>query len=179
LNPHTGPKPSDWFGMKEDGHYTTIAASLSHPFSRGSIHIKSADPTDKPAIDPKYLSNPLDLEILARHLLFVETVAKTEPLASQLKKDGRRVPPNARIHTLEEAKKLIVDTVVSTYHPTSTCPMLPRELGGVVDNQLKVYGTSNVRVCDASVFPIIPRGNIQTSVYAVAEKGADIIRGLV
>ena len=177
LNPHTGPKPTDWFGMKEDGNYTTIAASLSHPFSRGSIHIKSADPTEKPAIDPKYLSNQLDLEILARHLLFVETVAKTEPLATHLKKDGRRVPPNARISTIEEAKKLIVDTVVSTYHPASTCAMMPRELDGVVDDKLKVYGTSNVRVCDASIFPLIPRGNIQTSVYAVAEKCADIVKG--
>lgn len=179
LNPHTGPRASDWFGMKEDGHYTTIAASLSHPFSRGSVHIKSADPTAKPAIDPKYLSNPLDLELLARHLLYVETVAKTEPLASTLKKDGRRVPPNARISTLDEAKKLVVDTVVSTYHPSCTCAMMPKELGGVVDAQLKVYGTANVRVCDASIFPLIPRGNIQTSVYAVAEKGADLIKGTV
>jgi choline dehydrogenase-like flavoprotein len=179
LCPHAGPKPTDWFGMKEDGHYTAIAASLSHPFSRGSIHIRSADPSEKPMIDPNYLSNKLDLEILARHLLFVETIAKTEPLASLLKNDGRRVPPDVHVHNLDEAKKLVRDTLVSTYHPASTCSMLPRELGGVVDDQLKVYGTKNVRVCDASIFPLIPRGNIQTSVYATAEKGADLIRGIV
>jgi choline dehydrogenase-like flavoprotein len=179
LCPHAGPKPTDWFGMKEDGHYTAIAASLSHPFSRGSIHIRSADPSEKPVIDPNYLSNELDLEILARHLLFVETIAKTEPLASLLKKDGRRVPPNVHVHNLDEAKKVVRDTLVSTYHPASTCSMLPRELGGVVDDQLKVYGTKNVRVCDASIFPLIPRGNIQTSVYATAEKGADLIKGMV
>lgn len=163
--------------MKEDGHYTGISASLSHPFSRGSIHIKSADPSEKPAIDPNYLSNELDLEILARHVLFIETIAKT--LASLLKKDGRRVPPNTRIHNLEEAKTYVRNTVGTTYHPSGACAMLPRELGGVVDDHLKVYGTKNVRVCDASIFPLIPRGNIQTSVYATAEKGADLIKGVL
>lgn len=176
LNPHTGPRPSDWFGMKEDGHYMTIAASLSHPFSRGKIHIKSADPTEKPLIDPNYLSNPLDIEILARHVLFIETIGRTEPLASLFKKDGRRVPPNARLSNLEEAKKFVAETLVSTYHPSSTCSMLPRESGGVVDDNLVVYGTKNLRVVDASIFPLIPRGNIQTSCYAVAEKAADIIK---
>lgn len=179
LCPHTGPRPTDWFGMKEDGRYTVIDAALTNPFSRGSVHIKSADPTAKPAIDPMYLSNKLDLELLARHVLFIETIVKTEPFSSLIKQDGRRVPPNTRLHTLEEARQFVRDTVVSNYHPACTCAMLPQKLGGVVDDRLKVYGTKNVRVCDASIFPLIPRGNIQTSVYATAEKGADLIKGVV
>jgi choline dehydrogenase-like flavoprotein len=55
--------------------------------------------------------------------------------------------------------------------------MLPREMGGVVDDQLKVYGTRNLRVVDASVFPLEPAGNIQATVYAVAERAADLIIG--
>ena len=54
--------------------------------------------------------------------------------------------------------------------------MMPKELGGVVDNRLKVHGTTNLRVCDASIFPIQVRGNIQATVYAVAEKGSDILK---
>jgi choline dehydrogenase-like flavoprotein len=54
--------------------------------------------------------------------------------------------------------------------------MMPRDDGGVVDPKLKVYGTANVRVVDASVFPLEPRGNIQATVFAVAEKAADIIK---
>lgn len=54
--------------------------------------------------------------------------------------------------------------------------MLPEGSRGVVDARLKAYGTKNLRVVDASVFPIIPRGNIVSAVYAVAEKGADLIR---
>ena len=53
--------------------------------------------------------------------------------------------------------------------------MMPEEMGGVVDDKLRVYGTQNVRVVDASIMPIIPRGNIITTVYATAEKASDII----
>jgi choline dehydrogenase-like flavoprotein len=53
--------------------------------------------------------------------------------------------------------------------------MLPREDGGVVDPNLKVYGTANLRAIDASVIPLMVQGNIQTAVYAVAEKGADLV----
>ena len=54
--------------------------------------------------------------------------------------------------------------------------MMPETLGGVVNDQLVVYGTKNLRVVDASIIPLIPRGNIQSSVYAVAEKAADLIK---
>jgi choline dehydrogenase-like flavoprotein len=54
--------------------------------------------------------------------------------------------------------------------------MLPRESGGVVDERLRVYGTTNLRVCDASIFPLIPAANIMSTVYAVAERAADLIR---
>jgi choline dehydrogenase-like flavoprotein len=56
--------------------------------------------------------------------------------------------------------------------------MLPSEKGGVVDEKLIVYGTTNLRIVDASIFPLIPRGSIQSTVYAVAERAADIIKGL-
>lgn len=55
--------------------------------------------------------------------------------------------------------------------------MLPREKGDVVDTKLKVYGTTNLLIVDASIFPTVPRGNNMSTVYAVAEKAADIIKG--
>ena len=63
----------------------------------------------------------------------------------------------------------------SEYHPAGTCAMLPRDKGGVVDARFKVYGTKNLRVVDASVFPLLPRGNLQTLVYAIAERAAEWI----
>ena len=65
----------------------------------------------------------------------------------------------------------------SNYHPISTAAMLPKDIGGVVDTSLKVYGTSNVRVVDASIIPFQVCGHLQSTVYAVAERAADIIKG--
>ena len=153
----------------------TLFASLSHPLSRGSVHIASANPADKPDVDPQYFTHPLDVEIVARHLQYLDVIAATEPLASLLKKNGRRIPTDVDLKSLDAAKQL-TELGFTTYHPCGTCAMMPREMGGVVDQDLRVYGMQNVRVVDASVFPMIPRGNIQTSVYAVAERAADMIK---
>ncbi|KAK2760059.1 aryl-alcohol [Colletotrichum kahawae] len=59
---------------------------------------------------------------------------------------------------------------------SGSCAMMPREQGGVVDERLRVYGTKKLRVVDASIFPIEPSGNIQSTVYAVAERAADLIK---
>lgn len=77
---------------------------------------------------------------------------------------------------LDAAKDYVRTTALSSYHPVGTCAMLPRGQGGVVSNRLIVYGTKNVRVVDASIMPLIPRGNIQSTVYAVAERASDLIK---
>ena len=154
--------------------YVSLLVSLLHPFSRGSVHINSDQYTAKPTIDPQYLSHPLDAELFGRHVQFLETLAATEPLASFLKPGGRRSV--ARIDDLAAAQHLIRASAISNWHPTSTCSMMPRDRGGVVDARLVVHGTRNVRVVDASIMPIIPRGNPQSTVYAVAERAADLIK---
>ncbi|KAF2224075.1 glucose-methanol-choline oxidoreductase, partial [Elsinoe ampelina] len=65
----------------------------------------------------------------------------------------------------------------TTYHPVGTCAMMPRDKGGVVYEEVRVYGVKGLRMVDASVMPMMPRGNIQTTVYALAERAADIIKG--
>lgn len=75
------------------GNYITIMILHNHPFSRGSVHIASPNVEDKSIYDPKFLSHPLDLEILARHTQFVERIVATEPFKSLLK--GPRFPENA------------------------------------------------------------------------------------
>jgi choline dehydrogenase-like flavoprotein len=116
---------------------------------------------------------------MARNLLDVERLHKVAPLSNFIKPNGRRNHPDAFLSDLESAKKYLRDTAKTAYHFCGTAAMLPREKGGVVDEQLKVYGTTNLRVCDASVFPLIPAANIMSSVYAFAERGADIIRGRI
>jgi choline dehydrogenase-like flavoprotein len=156
-------------------NYITIMAVNNHPFSRGICHIQSPDPEDKPLLDPGYLSHPLDLEILARQTQYIEKVVQTEPLASLLKPNGR-LPEGRKATSLDAAKEIVKERLLSTFHPTGTCAMMPREIGGVVDSRLRVYGTKNLRVVDASIFPMETSGNIQATVYAVAEKAADLIK---
>jgi choline dehydrogenase len=175
-------KPSKVFFHDAPGNWCIVGPCSTHSLSRGSIHINSADPTKYPTIDPAYFSHPLDLDICARGLLHALKLTTYEPLRSKLKLSESGdviVHPAAGPlpKTLEEAKKAIRANTVTQYHPIGTCAMLPRERGGVVDSKLKVYGTSNVRVVDASVFPLQVQGNIVSLVYAVAEKAADMIKG--
>ena len=165
----------DIYAITEPENYVSFLVALAQPFSRGSIHIKSPSILDPPSIDPRYLSHPLDIEILARHMMYIPTIANTEPLASLVKRDGRSLPHGVDLGSLNNAKEHCKRHIITNNHPCGTCAMMPLENGGVVDNRLRVHGVKGLRVCDASVFPMIPRGNIQSSVYAVAEKAADLI----
>ncbi|OJD19778.1 hypothetical protein AJ78_00277 [Emergomyces pasteurianus Ep9510] len=159
------------------GNYLSLGVMQSIPFSRGHVHISSSNPNDKPTIDPRYLSHPIDIEILARNLLELERLHETDALARYLKKpDGRRNHPDAFLKDLESTKKYLRDTSTTAYHFAGTAAMLPEDQGGVVNEKLVVHGTVNLRVCDASIFPVIPPANLMATVYAVAERSADIIK---
>ena len=159
-----------------DGNYVTVVAMLAHPFSRGSCHISSNSP-HQPEIKFNYLSHPLDTEILARHMRLIERLFQQPTFSAITKPEGKRLPRSFPypISSLEDAKRILPINAATNYHPCGTCSMMREDLGGVVNEQLRVYGTKNVRVCDASVLPIIPRGNILTAVYAFAEKAVEII----
>ncbi|KAJ0110254.1 L-sorbose 1-dehydrogenase [Diaporthe amygdali] len=182
----TGLQPTA--GSKES--YITIASFLPHPLSRGSVHVvtdaKEEDVNTgsshyyRLAIDPEFFTNPLDIEVMARHIQFIgQRLTATEPLASYLKLGGKRsekAPAPGELANLETAKEFLKNKAVGAHHYTGTCSMMPRNMGGVVDPQLRLYGTKNLRVCDASIIPLTPRANPQATVYGVAEHGARLIR---
>ncbi|KAL8696413.1 MAG: hypothetical protein Q9201_007672, partial [Fulgogasparrea decipioides] len=158
------------------GNYFSLLAILEHPFSRGSVHITSPDPKVYPAIDPNYLSHPLDLYVTSHILLHCQQVARTPPLSNHLQDGGKVYQEN--FYELNEAnvEAFVKNSFSSEYHPMGTCAMGPRKEGGVVDEKLKVHGTRNLRVVDASVFPMQVRGNLASLVYAVAERAADFVK---
>lgn len=158
------------------GKFLTIGAMLSQPLSRGTVHIMSSDYSAPPVIDPKYLSNPIDMEVLAQHMLEIERIARAPSFGKLLKQPLRHGNPASHLTSVEEAKQYLRDTVISMWHVGCTCVMLPREKGGVVDTDLKVYGTENLRVVDASALPTISTANLQATVYAFAERASDIIK---
>ncbi|KAJ5894500.1 hypothetical protein N7495_006191 [Penicillium taxi] len=161
------------------GSYVSIMMLNSHPFSRGSVHIVSAKADEKPVYDPNYLSHPIDLEVMARHMQFAGRVASTGAFAGLLKA-GKHQPEHANdLSNLDNVKELVKERLYTCFHPVGTCSMLPKESGGVVDTNLKVYGTKNLRVVDASIMPLEITGNIQSGIYAVAERAADLIKGVI
>jgi len=164
----------DAFALTQPGNYITVFTALAHPLSRGNIHCTTSTPDAAPRIDPAYYSHPLDAELMSRQVQLFEKIVQTEPMKSLLKPGGRRIPEWARFDSLEETKKLIKYSCTSNHHSCGTCAMLTREKGGVVDPRLRVYGVDALRVCDASIVPIIPRCNLQSTVYALAEKAADM-----
>lgn len=179
VNLHNGPRQIGMTTNPVEGNYLSMGAALIHPLSRGNSHIVSADPATPPTIDPRYLSHPFDIDLYARHLMTIEALAQTEPLASVLKANGRRAQPGpngAKVDTVERAKEYIRATAISNNHPVGTCCMAPRGKGGVVDAELRVYGVEGLRVVDSSIMPLITQANTQTTVYAVAEKAADLIK---
>lgn len=175
-NLHNNDSAKDYLQNLQSGSFISLGACQAHVFSRGMSHIVSNKFSDAPKIDPRYLSNPLDLELLARHVRFLEQLARSPPLSDYIKPNGKRNHLTAYVEELAAAKDYIRTTALSTYHPAGTCAMLPRDEGGVVDNRLIVYGARNVRVVDASIMPLIPRSNLQSTVYAVAERAADLIK---
>lgn len=157
-------------------NYISILVLNNNPFSRGSVHIRSSKVEDKPIYDPNLLSHPLDLELLARQTQYLDRIVQTEPLASLLKADAR-IPAHAvDLSDLNAAKEVVKERLYTCFHPAGSCAMMPADKGGVVDSRLRVHGTSNLRVVDASVFPLEPAGNIQATTYAVAERAADLIK---
>ncbi|CAI7621571.1 unnamed protein product [Penicillium pancosmium] len=143
----------------------------SYPFSRGSLHASSNRFKETPIADAAFLSNELDLELLARNVRNMYDLIKTPALSQYLELGD--VPKD-----IESIKASIRANALTTHHICGTLAMLPRSAGGVVDQDLKVYGTQNLRVVDASIFPLTPHANPMATVYAVAERAADLIRGI-
>lgn len=157
-------------------NYITIMTILNQPFSRGTVHISGPDVSSVPVWDPKYNSNPLDLELLARAVQFVERIVEPSTAFGGLLKPGGKRLPQITADDLDRAREIVRQRQISVFHVAGSCAMRPRDQGGVVDERLRVYGTKRLRIVDASIFPLEPVGNIQSTVYAVAERAADLIK---
>jgi choline dehydrogenase-like flavoprotein len=154
------PKPTET--------YFTILAANQHLFSRGNVHIQSSDPTKYPLIDPKYFSVPFDTELSTAGTAYTRKVGLSKTYSDMVV--GEYWPGNVDLQNYTKT------TSVTEYHPIGTASMLPRNQGGVVDANLRVYGTTNLRVVDASIMPLHVAAHIQATIYGVAEYAASIIK---
>ncbi|EPS94467.1 hypothetical protein FOMPIDRAFT_152880 [Fomitopsis schrenkii] len=158
----------------EDGKaYITILAIQQHPFSRGSIHTKSNNPVEHPEIDVALFENPYDLELMKECVKYTKRMIESEPWKSLV---VREVDPGRENSTDEEIKEYLHDYSHTCWHAIGSNSMLPRDKNGVVDPNLKVYGTTNVRVADLSILPLHFASHTQSAAYYVGEKVADILK---
>ncbi|KAI0695502.1 GMC oxidoreductase [Cerioporus squamosus] len=145
---------------------------LGHPFSRGTIHAGSNDPRDQPLIDPNYLGEDIDFDLLVDSFNFIRKAMAT----SEWQKYGQgELLPGPTV-VGDELREHIRNCVSTTWHACGTCSMLPKEKGGVVDPSLKVYGTKNIRIADLSTLPLLTAAHTQAITYAIAEQAADLIK---
>ncbi|KPV76126.1 uncharacterized protein RHOBADRAFT_49619 [Rhodotorula graminis WP1] len=164
--------------------YIGVIAALQHALSRGSVHITSSDPLKKPRIDPRFLSHPSDafhLALGARHVHELMTDPHGR-MAAFVDLD-HHAPPLSGINMAGDVHEggdegwedWVRGNAGTEHHPSSTCSMLPRSEGGVVDSSLRVYGTLNVRVADMSVVPLLPGTHTQSIAYMIGEKASEMI----
>jgi len=142
---------------------------LFGPLSRGRTHINSTDPFQATALDPAYYAHPLDFETHVKGIELSRTILRTPPL--DLIYEGEYEPGNAK-----DVKTWAREVAASDNHVVGSLAMMPKELGGVVDTRMKMYGIENVRVVDASIIPFPVSAHLMSTVYAVAERAADFIK---
>lgn len=141
-----------------------------HPLSRGTINIDPDDPEgSEPLVDYRALSNPLDVAVMADIVRFMRSFYMDNAINAQW--DPSEIQPGADVQTDEDMAVYLEQTLSpSEFHPAGTAAMLPKELGGVVDEQLRVYGVEGLRVVDASIMPTLVGANTCQTVYAIGEK---------
>lgn len=149
------------------GGGTGLTSILLHPLSRGSVQLNSTDPFDDPLVDPRYLSHPSDGQLLVETVKYNRKIIATEALQ---RTGATETFPGTNVTSDQAILESLKPVITTVWHPAGTCAMMPREIGGVVDSELKVYGVENLRVVDASVMPILPAAHMQGTVYAMAEK---------
>lgn len=149
-----------------------VQCALQHPTSQGALRIQSSSPWDKPSLNPNYAQHALDLKILRRGCQMARQIAHAAPLAQFV---GKELRPGADVTATSQWDAYLASSSGTEYHPSSTCSLLPYNLGGVVDDQLRVYRTDNLRVVDSSVPPMSFSQHLMTITYAIAEIGATLI----
>ena len=171
---HLAPTPN------EDGF--NIVVSPTHPKSRGTIKLKTTDPFDYPVLDPKYLTDKRDIDEFIAGIRIWEKYMETPTM----KKLGVSFDQSKMSFCSEHKFRsdaywecYVRHLAVTVYHHSCTCKMgAENDPTSVLDPELRVIGIKGLRVVDASVFPNVTSGNTNAPTIMVAEKAADLIRGI-
>ncbi|KAK7708666.1 hypothetical protein SLS63_013472 [Diaporthe eres] len=116
------------------GGGTGLTSILLHPLSRGSVQLNCTDPFDDPLVDPRYLSHPSDGQILVEIVKYNRKIIATEALQ---RTGATETFPGTNVTSDEAILESLRPLITTVWHPAGTCAMMPREIGGVVNSELK------------------------------------------
>jgi choline dehydrogenase len=160
-----GGKPHAWSGC-------TFSVCQLRPESRGTVMIKSRDPLEPPAMQPRYLTREADCRCAVEAIKFARRLAAAPALQEYIAAEYRPGPDALSDEDLLEFARNHGATI---FHPSGTCKMGSDDMA-VVDERLRVHGVPGLRVVDCSVMPTLISGNTHAPVVMIAEKAADMIR---
>jgi choline dehydrogenase len=153
-------------------HGYAIMVSLMSPFSRGSLRLACPTPGARPVIDPAYYTDQRDLDIVVAGLRIAREIGAAPALAPWC---DREALPGHKVRDLKDLRSYIRTNIRSYSHYAGTCA-IGTDKRAVVDTSLHLHGISNLRVADASVMPSPVSANTNATVYAIAERAAELIR---
>ncbi len=154
----------------------TLHATLQRPDSVGEMRLRSADPLEAPAIDPRYFASDPDggdIATMTEGVRLNRRIAAQSPLREII---AREITPSAEAVSDEAIADFIRGHCTTLYHPAGTC-RIGTDAMAVVDQYLRVRGIAGLRVADASVFPRMVSGNTNAPTIMVAERAAGFIQG--
>ena len=163
-------------GRGEPANGVTLGVVLLQPESRGSVRLQSADPLAAPRIDPGFLSDPAgrDLATAVAGVRAAQELLSRPELRTVV---GDPLVPGLFDQSQDSLGELVRRHAETLYHPVGSCRMGTDDTS-VVDPEFRVRGTTGLRVVDAGVMPVVPRGHTQAPTVMLAERAADLIRGL-
>jgi len=155
------------------GHGYSCHIEVLRPHSRGNVRLASPDPRAAPLIDPKFLDDARDLDLLVKGVQLQMDILQASPFDAYR---GKMLYPIDRNDTAAIAED-IRNRADTQYHPVGTCKMGPdNDPMAVVDARLRVRGVEHLRVVDASIMPTLCGGNTNAPTIMIGEKAADMIR---
>lgn len=149
-----------------------IGVCALQPHSRGTVTLAGRDPELPPIIDPNYLGDDRDMATMLRGFEVAREIGNAKALGAWR---AEEIAPGPSVDDEESLRGFIRATTSSYYHPVGTCAM-GQTAASVVDSELRVHGIAGLRVVDASVMPSLPSNNTLATVYAIAERGAELMR---
>lgn len=154
----------------------TIAVWQQRPESTGYVRARSADPFEKPIIQPNYLASDIDQRVITGGIKLGRRLFQTEPLAPYFESE---LSPGDDVQSDADILNYARGRGTTAFHPMGTCRMGPAtDPGAVVDHELKVHGIEGLRIADASIMPTMPSANTNAASLMIGEKASDMIRGL-